>query len=99
MDLLNDDEIAAKLRMIGPWEYDPEDKMIVRETTFKDFMEAMGFLNKMADLAEKLNHHPDMTVCDYNRVIIASTTHDAGGVTDNDVRLAQGFEDLLEEYS
>ena len=85
--------------MIGPWDYDPEDKMIVRETTFKDFMEAMGFLNKMAELAEKLNHHPDMTVCEYNRVIVATTTHDAGGVTDNDIRLAQGFEDLLEEYS
>tara|TARA_B100000029_G_scaffold99827_1_gene89934 strand:- start:1063 stop:1362 length:300 start_codon:yes stop_codon:yes gene_type:complete len=99
MDLLKDDEIAGKLRMIGPWEYDSEDKMIVRETTFKDFMEAMGFLNKMADLAEKLNHHPDMTVCEYNRVIVATTTHDAGGVTDNDVRLAQGFEELLEEYS
>ena len=99
MDLLKDGEIARKLRMIGPWEYDSEDKMIVRETTFKDFMEAMGFLNKMADLAEKLNHHPDMTVCEYNRVIVATTTHDAGGVTDNDVRLAQGFEELLEEYS
>jgi len=99
MDLLKDDEIAGKLRMIGPWDYDSEDKMIVRETTFKDFMEAMGFLNKMADLAEKLNHHPDMTVCEYNRVIVATTTHDAGGVTDNDIRLAQGFEELLEEYS
>ena len=99
MDLLKDDEIAGKLRMIGPWDYDSEDKMIVRETTFKDFMEAMGFLNKMADLAEKLNHHPDMTVCEYNRVIVATTTHDASGVTDNDIRLAQGFEELLEEYS
>lgn len=96
---MKDDEIAGKLRMIGPWDYDSEDKMIVRETTFKDFMEAMGFLNKMADLAEKLNHHPDMTVCEYNRVIVATTTHDAGGVTDNDIRLAQGFEELLEEYS
>ena len=46
MDLLKDDEIAGKLRMIGPWDYDPEDKMIVRETTFKEFMEAMGFQNK-----------------------------------------------------
>ena len=99
MDLLKDDEIAGKLSMIGPWDYDSDDKMIVRETTFKDFVEAMGFLNKMAELAEKLNHHPDMTVCEYNRVIIATTTHDAGGVTDNDVRLAQGFEELLEEYS
>ena len=98
MELLKDDEIAGKLRMVGPWEYDSEDKMLVRETTFKDFMEAIGFLNKMAELAEKLNHHPDMTVCEYNRVIVATTTHDAGGVTDNDVRLAQGFEELLEEY-
>ena len=99
MELLKDDEIADKLKMIGPWEYDPEDKMLVRETSFKDFMEAVGFLNKLAELAEKLNHHPDMTVCEYCRVIVATTTHDAGGVTDNDIQLAQGFEELLEEYS
>ena len=98
MDLLKDDEIAGKLRMIGPWDYDPDDKMIVRETTFKDFVEAMGFLNKMAELAEKLNHHPDMTVCEYNRVIVATTTHDKGGITDNDIRIAQEFESILETY-
>ena len=98
MELLKDDEITSKLRMVGPWEYDSEDKMLVRETTFKDFMEAMGFLNKIAELAEKLNHHPDMTLCEYNRVIVATTTHDAGGITDNDIRLAQGFEELLEEF-
>ena len=98
MDLLKDDEIAGKLRMIGPWDYDPDDKMIVRETTFKDFVEAMGFLNKMAELAEKLNHHPDMTLCEYNRVIVTTTTHDAGGITDNDIRLAQSFEEILEGY-
>ena len=98
MELLKDDEITSKLRMVGPWEYDSEDKMLVRETTFNDFMEAMGFLNKIAELAEKLNHHPDMTLCEYNRVIVATTTHDAGGITDNDIRLAQGFEELLEEF-
>ena len=98
MELLKDDEITSKLRMVGPWEYDSEDKMLVRETTFKDFMEAMEFLNKIAELAEKLNHHPDMTLCEYNRVIVATTTHDAGGITDNDIRLAQGFEELLEEF-
>ena len=98
MKLLKDDEITSKLRMVGPWEYDSEDKMLVRETTFKDFMEAMEFLNKIAELAEKLNHHPDMTLCEYNRVIVATTTHDAGGITDNDIRLAQGFEELLEEF-
>lgn len=98
MDLLKDDEIKNRIRMIGPWEYDPEDKMLIRETMFKDFMEAMGFLNKLAAKAEKLNHHPDMTLCEYNRVIITTTTHDAGGITDNDIQLTQGFEELLEEY-
>ena len=84
--------------MVGPWEYDSEDKMLIRETMFKDFMEAMGFLNKLAEAAEKLNHHPDMTLCEYNRVIVTTTTHDAGGITDNDIRLAQGFEEILEGY-
>ena len=96
MDLLTDDEIASRIRMVGPWEHDSEDKMLIRETVFKDFMEAMGFLNKLAEAAEKLNHHPDMTLCEYNRVIITTTTHDAGGITDNDIRLAQGFEEILE---
>ena len=96
MDLLKDDEIASRIRMVGPWEHDAEEKMLIRETVFKDFMEAMGFLNKLAEAAEKLNHHPDMTLCEYNRVIVTTTTHDAGGITDNDIRLAQGFEEILE---
>jgi 4a-hydroxytetrahydrobiopterin dehydratase len=98
MELLKVDEITSRIRMVGPWEYDSEDKILIRETRFKDFMEAMGFLNKLAEIAEKLNHHPDMTVCEYNRVIITTTTHDAGGITDNDIKLAQGFEEILEGY-
>ena len=98
MELLKVDEITSRIRMVGPWEYDSEDKILIRETRFKDFMEAMSFLNKLAEIAEKLNHHPDMTVCEYNRVIITTTTHDAGGITDNDMKLAQGFEKILEGY-
>ena len=98
MDLLADEEIASRIRMVGPWEHDSEEKMLIRETMFKDFMEAMGFLNKLAEAAEKLNHHPDMTLCEYNRVIVTTTTHDAGGITDNDIRLAQSFEEILEGY-
>ena len=96
MDLLKDDEIASRIRMVGPWEHDAEEKMLIRETVFKDFMEAMGFLNKLAEAAEKLNHHPDMTLCEYNRVIVATTTNDKGGITDNDIRIAQEFESILE---
>jgi len=98
MELLKVDEITSRIRMVGPWEYDSEDKILIRETRFKDFMEAMGFLNKLAEIAEKLNHHPDMTVCEYNRVIVTTTTHDASGITDNDIKLAQGFEEILEGY-
>jgi 4a-hydroxytetrahydrobiopterin dehydratase len=98
MDLLKDEDIANRIRMIGPWDYDSDDKILIRETMFKNFMEAMGFLNKLAEVAEKLDHHPDMTLCEYNRVIITTTTHDAGGITDNDIRLTQGFEEILEGY-
>jgi 4a-hydroxytetrahydrobiopterin dehydratase len=98
MDLLKDEDINNRIRMIGPWDYDSEDKILIRETTFKDFMEAMGFMNKLAEAADKLNHHPDMTLCEYNRVIVTTTTHDAGGITDNDIRLAQSFEEILESY-
>ena len=51
MGLLSEDEIASRTRMIGPWDYDPEDKMLVRETTFKDFKEAVEFINKLAEVA------------------------------------------------
>ena len=98
MDLLKDEDITSRIRMIGPLDYDSEDKILIRETMFKDFMEAMGFLNKLAEAAEKLNHHPDMTLCEYNRVIVTTTTHDAGGITDNDIRLTQNFEEILESY-
>ena len=98
MDLLKDEDITSRIRMIGPWDYDSEDKILIRETMFKDFMEAMGFLNKLAEAAEKLNHHPDMTLCEYNRFIVTTTTHDAGGITDNDIRLTQHFEEILESY-
>jgi 4a-hydroxytetrahydrobiopterin dehydratase len=98
MDLLKDEDITNRIRMIGPWDYDSEDKILIRETMFKDFMEGMGFLNKLAEIAEQLNHHPDITLCEYNRVIVTTTTHDAGGITDNDIRLAQSFEEILENY-
>ena len=49
MGLLSEDEIASRTRMIGPWDYDPEDKMLVRETTFKDFKEAVEFIKYGVD--------------------------------------------------
>jgi len=71
---------------------------LVKSFKFEDFFQALHFINKVGEISEKINHHPDMTVCEYNRVIVATTTHDKGGITDNDIRIAQEFESILETY-
>lgn len=58
-----------------------------REFTFSDFSEAWAFMARVALLAESANHHPDWSNS-WNRVVIDLVTHDAGGITDNDTRLA-----------
>jgi len=58
-----------------------------RTFTFPDFREALGFVNRVGELAEAENHHPDIAV-HYNRVTLRWWTHTAGGITDRDVELA-----------
>lgn len=61
---------------------------IVRTYRFKDFNEAFGFMTRVAIMADKLDHHPEWFNV-YNRVEVTLTTHDADGVTELDVRMAQ----------
>ncbi len=68
---------------------------IVRIFTFADFVEAWGFMNCVALLAEKADHHPEWFNV-YNRVEITLTTHDAGGLSQRDVDLVAAIEALLE---
>lgn len=63
------------------------DRSIYREYIFRDFLTAMGFLNGVAEVANRLDHHPKMTI-DYNKVLIETTTHDAGKITHRDLDLA-----------
>jgi 4a-hydroxytetrahydrobiopterin dehydratase len=65
-----------------------------RELAFADFSEAFGFMTRVALLAEKRNHHPDWSNS-WNKVTIDLTTHDAGGLTDNDVGLAEAINSLV----
>ena len=67
---------------------------ITRSFQFRDFSEAWGFMNRVALLAESQNHHPDWSNV-WNRVRIELSTHDAGGLTENDVRLARAIDALL----
>lgn len=72
-----------------------ENNQLTRTFEFKDFIEAWGFMNKVALLAEKMNHHPNWSNV-YNKVEIALTTHDAGNtVTEKDRKLAEKIDKLL----
>ena len=65
-----------------------------RTFEFKDFVEAFGFMSRVALLAEKANHHPEWSNV-WNKVTIDLTTHDAGGLTDNDRNLARAINKLV----
>ena len=64
-----------------------------RTFTFSNFREALGFVNRVGELAEAENHHPDIAV-HYNRVTLRWWTHTAGGITDRDVELASRTTEL-----
>ena len=75
------------------WAFDHEGKALVRTFTFRDFPEAFAFLTRVALHAEKADHHPEFTSV-WNRVDFRLTSHDSGGVTDRDVKLAEAIDRL-----
>lgn len=84
--LLSEQEIAAKLAEIPQWTRDG--KNIVRKFKFKNFMESMGLVNKVAILSEVMDHHPDILI-QWNKVALTLSTHSASGLTDMDFTLAK----------
>ncbi|HEX3291562.1 MAG TPA: 4a-hydroxytetrahydrobiopterin dehydratase [Gaiella sp.] len=70
------------------------DGALERELGFAGFPEAIAFVNRLAELAESENHHPDIAVS-YKRVTVRWTTHSAGGVTDRDRELAARTDELV----
>ena len=76
------------------WSLEGGGKALVRTVKFKDFSEAFAFLTRVAMHAEKVDHHPEFTNV-WNRVAFRLTTHDTGGVTDRDVKLAEAINRLL----
>src|SRR3989344_5531744 len=70
-----------------------DNKKISREFKFKSFREAINFVNQVAELAEKEDHHPDMLIS-YRRVVMEFTTHAIGGLSENDFIMARKIEEL-----
>jgi 4a-hydroxytetrahydrobiopterin dehydratase len=89
--LLGDAERRAALAALPGWEL--REGRLCRGFRFAGFVEAFGFMTQVALLAERLNHHPDWSNA-YNRVEIALTTHDLGGLSTLDVELARGIAQL-----
>jgi 4a-hydroxytetrahydrobiopterin dehydratase len=83
--LLPEVEISQRLAAIPRWM--EENSEIVRTFEFRDFVAALAFVNKVGDLAESKGHHPDIDIR-WNKVKLALTTHDAGGLTSKDFDLA-----------
>jgi 4a-hydroxytetrahydrobiopterin dehydratase len=90
-ELLSDGQIASQLNG-SQWKQEGEH--IVRDWEFKDFKEAIAFVNKVADAAEESNHHPDILVHGWNKVRLSLTNHSAGGLTDADFEMARKIDAL-----
>jgi len=92
--LLTDAERNGLSERLPGWTVIQDGKAIERTLRFKDFNEAWGFMNRVALLAERMDHHPDWSNV-WNTVRIALSTHDAGGLTNLDVKLATAIDALM----
>ena len=88
---LTDDAVAQGLQG-SLWEHERE--AIVRDWTFADFREAMAWVNRIAEVAEEANHHPDILVHDWNKVRLKLSTHSVGGLTQGDLDMARRIDDV-----
>ncbi len=88
---LTDAERTALAEALPQWIVGSDPEAIRREFRFKDFSAAWGFMNRVALLAEKQNHHPDWSNV-WSTVRIELSTHDSGGLTEKDVKLAKAID-------
>ena len=96
-DQFSDAEISEALKGMSGWEYDAEDKAIRKTFLRKNFLDAAAFIQKAAEIAEAQDHHPDIFLHKYKNLTFTLSTHSAGGVTQNDIDLANALDQLAGE--
>ena len=89
MPTFSDAQIGQELKSLAGWEY--QDGSLRKLFRFAEFMDGIRFIQKVAEMAEAADHHPDIHV-NYTRVTFVCSTHSEGGVTEKDVRLAREIE-------
>ncbi len=92
-NLLEKSELADALKKCPEW--DQEGRKISRTVEFEEFNDAIDFVNDLAEIAEKAEHHPDILIR-HTKVTLTLTTHDAGGITDLDIEVAQRIDNLVD---
>lgn len=85
MARLSSDDVQARIAALEGWELFGDE--IRKDYEFADFTEAIAFVNQVAAHADRADHHPDILIR-YNRVRLTLSTHDSGGLTERDFRLA-----------
>jgi len=89
--VLSEAEVQQALTQLPGWKR--SGKAIDRVFQFDSFIKAMEFVNQIAEAAEAVNHHPDMLIS-YNKVTLSLISHDSGGVTNRDIRMAARINEL-----
>jgi len=93
--ILTQEDIASRLQDLPDWR--AEDGNLKAEFTFNSFMDAIAFINKVAEAAEEMQHHPEFCSA-YNRVTFSFCTHDVGDkITDTDMRMAEQISQLTQQ--
>jgi 4a-hydroxytetrahydrobiopterin dehydratase len=89
--VLTDEEVHGALRARGVSDWQLVEGKLVRTVVADSFVEAIALVNRVAELAESVNHHPDIDIR-YNRVTFVLVTHDSGGITQADLDLAAAID-------
>ena len=92
MGKLSENEINEALEALKDWQY--RNNQIEKEFTFDTYMKGIDFVNWLAEKAEEQNHHPDLEV-GWCKIKVAFTSHDSGGITERDVKMAKEAEAIV----
>jgi 4a-hydroxytetrahydrobiopterin dehydratase len=90
---LSEEQIKENLSRLGDWRR--EGDWLVRDLKFENFKRAMEFVNRVADEAEAMDHHPDILIHGWNKVRLSIMTHSIGGLTEKDFKLAGRINGLI----
>lgn len=88
-------EHDVDIQVPAGWQVTDDGTMIEIEIATEDFLEAVGLFNELAEIAEDQMHHPDFHITEYNQVRITSWSHDIGGLSERDEKLAASITDVL----